>query len=755
VAINDEDQDDTAGSTQSDNASDSQAPTGQDKNTASDKVDPGEEALVKKRWKEYETGRKFDENHRKQIARDRKYASGTHDLRWAVSTNNIGAFIDILTSLLYARDPDVSVKKAAQVVEDNTLPMEDFAKTLEIVISKLWKGASLRRKCRKVVRSVLSVSEGWIKATMVAEKEPQPEMETAMNDHVETLARLDAQRKILEDSNGDPTEVDAQREETEALIDELHDKVELKVKRAMAIDFVKAESIQVSLDVENIEDYLDANWIGNEIFVEKDDALERFKRLTVEDIKSATLYYQRTPKELNKGEDDSVSSASEQMTAESAEMYTASSSDADACPFLRVIEQWDRRDKQIRTMIAGVNKWAVEPYSPPYPTARFYPYFYTAFFETDGARHPQSLSWRLFKLQDEFSCTRSNFRLSRERAIPATLFNATMLDAEEAKKLKEAALQEYVPLRPNDPATPMANLFAAKPVSPIDPRLYDTSPIMSDMERISGVQEALQSAIQRGGTPKTATEANIEQSGTSARTTADRDQLEWMLIDLAIYTAEQALQCLPIKFVQRMAGPNAFWPGPNHEKGTPGMDVEDLFTLVEVTIEAGSTGKPKQQTDQAAWSVVLPLIEKIIGNIITAYATGNIPLAKALEELVKETMLRMGDTTDVERFLPTQAPPGSPGSGAPPRAPPADVKVQLKGVLDPATSAALVAPTVKMDQTTLAALNQPPPGAPGGPGGPPPGALSTAPSGQAAPQGLPPPGGEQPGPGGATMPPPH
>ena len=755
MAINDEDQDDTAGSTQSDNASDSQAPTGQDKNTASDKVDPGEEALVKKRWKEYETGRKFDENHRKQIARDRKYASGTHDLRWAVSTNNIGAFIDILTSLLYARDPDVSVKKAAQVVEDNTLPMEDFAKTLEIVISKLWKGASLRRKCRKVVRSVLSVSEGWIKATMVAEKEPQPEMETAMNDHVETLARLDAQRKILEDSNGDPTEVDAQREETEALIDELHDKVELKVKRAMAIDFVKAESIQVSLDVENIEDYLDANWIGNEIFVEKDDALERFKRLTVEDIKSATLYYQRTPKELNKGEDDSVSSASEQMTAESAEMYTASSSDADACPFLRVIEQWDRRDKQIRTMIAGVNKWAVEPYSPPYPTARFYPYFYTAFFETDGARHPQSLSWRLFKLQDEFSCTRSNFRLSRERAIPATLFNATMLDAEEAKKLKEAALQEYVPLRPNDPATPMANLFAAKPVSPIDPRLYDTSPIMSDMERISGVQEALQSAIQRGGTPKTATEANIEQSGTSARTTADRDQLEWMLIDLAIYTAEQALQCLPIKFVQRMAGPNAFWPGPNHEKGTPGMDVEDLFTLVEVTIEAGSTGKPKQQTDQAAWSVVLPLIEKIIGNIITAYATGNIPLAKALEELVKETMLRMGDTTDVERFLPTQAPPGSPGSGAPPRAPPADVKVQLKGVLDPATSAALVAPTVKMDQTTLAALNQPPPGAPGGPGGPPPGALSTAPSGQAAPQGLPPPGGEQPGPGGATMPPPH
>ena len=45
------------------------------------------------------------------------------------------------------------------------------------------------------------------------------------------------------------------------------------------IDFVKTENMQVSTDVECIEDYLDADWLGNEIYVVKDDALTTLSRL--------------------------------------------------------------------------------------------------------------------------------------------------------------------------------------------------------------------------------------------------------------------------------------------------------------------------------------------------------------------------------------------------------------------------------------------------------------------------------------------
>jgi hypothetical protein len=692
-----------------------------------------EKAVVKKLWKEYERARQFDENYRKQIAIDRRYAAGTSDNSWAVTTNVIGAFIDILTSLLYARNPDVSVSKAPAVDETGTKDMEDFAKTLQIVISYLWKKGKLKIKVRQGVRSVLSVAEGWLKCTFIAEKTPKPEVETALNDMRETYAILEAQNKILQDAQFlDSDTVEAEKAEKKALMEELEDKLELAINKMFVIDFVRAEQMQVSTDVDNIEDYLDANWVANEIYVERDDALARFPRLKVEDLKSAKKYYQSKPKEMTTRDLDNVLPQG-QLTAADAEGYTTASSDPESCALYRVVEIWDRRDKHIRTILEGVKRFAKVPYTPAYPTSRFYPYFGFWFYLVDGARHPQSLSWRLYKLQDEYSCTRSNFRLSRERAIPATMFDATGMDDTEARKLEEAKHQEYIAIRPTNPGQPIGNFFAPKPTSAIDPRLYDVSPINADMERISGVQEALQSTGSVG-TPKTATEAGIEQSGTNARTTSDRDAIEWMLTDLAEYTAQQALQCLSIKNVQRMAGPKAYWPA--------GMDIEDLFTLVEVQIEAGTTGKPKQQQDQAAWGVILPLLEKVIGVIDQARASGNEPLADAMSELVKETMLRMGDTSDPTRFLPQAPPPGSPGAGAPRMPPPPDVKIALTGQLTPQTAAALAAPTVALDVSTAQTIA----GAGGGPGGAP-GAGAPPPGGGAP--GQPSPGGS---PTGATPP---
>lgn len=678
-------------------------------------------ALVTKLWKTYDDARKFDENFRKQVAIDRRYAAGTSDLSWAVTTNLIGAFIDILVALLYARNPDVSVRKAPQVDESNTYQMQVFARTLEIVISNLWKKGNLKKAARKGVRSVLSNGEGWFKCTLASEKKPAPEVEKALNDAQETHARIIAQQKLLEDpQNQDPETLETEKAEKEALINELQEKLELAVNKLFVIDYVETENIQVSTDVNCIENYTDADWIGNELYLGKDDALARFPRLSVEDIKSAKIYYQRAPKELTTRDIDNVLPQG-MLTAESAQAFVTNTSTQESPAFVRVVEIWDRCDKQIRTMIDGVKKWAKEPYPPPYPTSRFYPYFYFAFYEVDGQRHPQSLSWRLYKLQDEYSSSRSNFRLTRERSIPGVLFNATMLDEVEAKKLTESKSQEYTALRPSDPSIPLANLFAPKPVQSIDMRLYDPTLILNDMERVSGVQEALSAALNSPGNPKTATEANIQQSGTQARTTSDRDNLEAMLTEMAQYTAEQALQCLETRDVQRLAGPKAFWPA--------GMDIEDLFTLVEVTIEAGTTGKPRQATDMQAWSTILPLIQNQLKEIEQAMATGNTPMANALIELVKETMLRLGDESDVERFIPRQPPPGSPGAGGPPPAIQPQVNINLKGTLTTATSEAMAAPVITRD-----AASQPPPNpAPGGvptsgippqasPAAPPPGA---------------------------------
>lgn len=631
------------------------------------------EADVKALMKQYKLARDFDEPARRQFAKDRRYAAGTADITWAVSANLIGSFIDILCSTLYARDPDVSARKAAQVNESKTEKMEAFAQTCELVVSRLWKDGNMKKAARKCIRSVLSVGQGWLKVLFLTEKIPQPETTSALNDVMALFTRLTSQEAMLADS-GDPLsdeERDAKKAECERLKEALETKIESAVRKMLTIDFVPAQNMQVSLDVACTEDYMDADWNANHIFVPTDTLKEMCPTLDEDDIKKATKFYQRKPQGTEKDSDSQVLLPLEKVTAESAENYTTSPQNGESGQsFAKIIELWDRRDAHIKTMVEGVECWGKDPYEPPYMTSRFYPYFRVAFYEVDDERQPQSLSYRLSKLQDEYCCMRSNQRLTRERSIPGVVFNATQLADTEAGKLSSSAQQELIGIKAIDPATPIANLFAAKPVGSYDPRLYDPAQILADMDRISGVQQAMQQAA-ASAQPKTATEASIEQAGSASRTSTDRDLVETMLTDIAKYTVECALQSMSIQDVQRICGAEAYWPA--------GMEIADLTTLVEITIEAGTTGKPKSAGDQAAWTNALPVIKEVLIDSQKALMQGNKPLFDALCEILKETLKRLGDTTDIDRFIPSQA--GDPPPPPPP--PPPNVSISLKGELSP------------------------------------------------------------------------
>lgn len=642
-------------------------------------------------WKEYEDARTFDEGARKQYAIDRRYAAGTADQRWAVSTNLIGSFIDILVSFLYARNPDVSVRKAPQVNNRGTKVQDDFAKTMELVISSLWKRGRLKFSAREQVRSTLSVGPGWLKVIMVAGGPNIPQMQADLGDLRDNLARFEATKAKLDkqwakapmqspddlpeddimalpevDYSGcdmSPDEYEAELAKQNELITSQQQKIEVSVRKSLAIDFLGAEDVQFSLNTRKLNGYRDADWGANAIYVLKSEGKAKFPRLMQEEIDAATSYHQRKDTKvdpigidlLSIGQGVTAADAEAFAAGKSSTTMTATGSNADGPEFMKVVELWDKRTGHVKTMIEGVRRWAKEPYQPDYPTSRFFPYFLLSFYDVDGARHPQSLSNRLCKLMDEYCACRSGQRITRERSIPAVMFNSTQVGPEEATKLAGATRQEFVGIHLTDPTQPLANAFAEKPVGSVDMRLFDTQPILQDMEKIAGVQEALQSSQ----TPeKTATEAEIQQSGFASRTTADRDTLESELTELAEYTAELALGALSLMDVQRIAGASAFWP--------ENMDIEDLLTMVELDIVAGTTGKPKNVGDREAWGVILPMIKETIMQIQEAMMAGNEPMAKALIEVLRETMIRLGDDTDIDRFIP-QPPeqPTDPVTGAP------------------------------------------------------------------------------------------
>jgi hypothetical protein len=431
--------------------------------------------------------------------------------------------------------------------------------------------------------------------------------------------------------------MDVQLAEMQRTEESLAQRVEVVVRKGMVFDFCEAQDVQTSLDVRNLADYLESDWIGNQMFAPKSQLPEMLPRLTAADVKKATPYYQRVNRVTMSGEEWNAKDAYEFVT----DRPSSEGEQPDPVEFARVIEIWDRRDNHIKTLVSGLDFWAKEPFQPAYATSRFYPYFLLGFYWVDGERHPQSLPYRLRKLQDEYSALRSNARLTRQRSIPGVFFNQEAIAPEYLKKISLSTPQELIGIKLVNPAMSMRDVFVEKPIAHIDPLMFETRPAVTDMEKISGVQEALQTSVTRS---KTATQAEIENEGFAARTGADRDEIESVLQELAQYTAELAVQCLSIEDVQRMAGAGAFWP--------EGLPIDDLLTLVEVDIVAASTGKPDMNRAREAWATVMPLIQSTMLQVQQARAMGDEGLAQALMELLRETLRRVGDRIDVERFIP-------------------------------------------------------------------------------------------------------
>jgi hypothetical protein len=668
--------------------------------------DPAEEAekeLVTKLTTEYQVARDFDKSARERYGKDRRYAAGTQELAWASDANLIGAFIDILVSFLFAKNPDVKVKPAERVQKKTplsqiqpALPMipglgdmmggapglpvdpmappgpaaaapgvppmmppmgsplapaqsqEDldasaFADTLTLVISRLWKDARLKQPAKKQVRSSLSVGPGWFKALAWSEMKQNPQVARQLQDAKQSLEQIEAKRAEIAEAEFEDT-YGCKIAELNQIMQGAGPNLERQVRAGLNVDFVRAENIQVSLDISDITEYLKAGWVSEDLYVPKASLRERFPRLTAADVKQASCYFQK----LNGVDDRSPGEGSSDALAEGQFTKTSPGNTVGGSKpveFAKVVEFWDKRDGLIKTFVEGIKRWAVEPYPPPQVTTRFYPWFLLALFEVDGARHPQSLAWRLRKLQDEYSAARSNQRLTRERSIPGTVFKKNQMQPESVRALENSVHLEMVGIDTVDQNADIRTVLMEKPIPKVDPAIFNTAPIQQDMQYLSGVQEALSSG---SVTDKTATEANIEQQGFASRTGADRDTVEDVYRDLAQYTAEVAIQDIRPEMAQRIAGSAAFWPY--------GMDVQDILYMMEVEIDAGSTGKPNTDAMREAWGVILPQLKEVILEI-RQYEAVDPALAEALRNLLRETLRRLDDRLDVDMFIASGAVP--------------------------------------------------------------------------------------------------
>lgn len=550
-----------------------------------------------------------------------------------------------------------------------------FAETSEIVGVRMWQDAQLRRRGRPWVRSSLTIGVGILKATWQQRTEQSPETANAINDLQDNLQRARSLQAELDGAGLITRGVDAaaslfgvDREakvaELERQIAALQGQAERVVDQGYVMDVVAGEDFQVAPGF-TIANHLDAPWNAHRSFIRFDDALAQLRDHLSQYgnaetlLRQATRYRARKPL-MVQGDSAMV----ENVRARDADAYVTEgeSGGEDGDDFLALWETWDRDSNTVLTHIEGVRYWVKPQWTPP-ATTRFYPFFLVTTSEVDGQRHPQSLVSRTMKLVDEYERIGSAEALHRRRIIPKTAFNKAGIPAKDAEALSTAGTQEMVGLTLTDPRQSISDILYPVTYAALDPALYDRTRIVQEIERIWGVQEALGGAI---NTPKTATEADIQQQGFTARTSGRRDLLEGALSELAQYTIEIARVYMSAEDVREIAGPDAMWP--------EYMGPDDVARMVNIEIRGGSSGKPNTSAERQAWGVMLPLLQQGIQQIGQLRGSSPAAIADSLEHLLRLTAEKSGDRIDIDQLIPVadgggqqaMAPPGPPMPGAPP-----------------------------------------------------------------------------------------
>ena len=596
---------------------------------------PEPDPLAKKWRKRIESATRHYKKFHDRIRHNRQIVSGLDWKRdpdekdfYLHRANLIQSTITALLPSIYARNPEIAVQP---VRAGHDLKL--MCKTIETVTNRYLEDAQLKTRAKSTVRAALTCSFGVLKVMYQQSKRPAPLIKAKIQDAQDNLRHVDHLLMQLDDDAA-RSEQEAIKAELEQTITALSEKAEVRQAEGLVIDRVMTEDILIDPSVVELWGYEQADWIAQRIPMKRDMAEGLFGYK----LDKAKLYNdsQKSSGKIYSGEKDN-------------------SDDSQVCVF----EIWDKTTQRVYTMAEGCEFWLQEPYSPDNLGERWYPFFLLPFQTVDGQFVGPSLVDLTERLQDEHNTARDRYNEHRELIKPGYIASAE-INERTLKRFSDAELGEITLI--DSDGQPIQQAIMPKTYPPIDPSVYDTSPVRLDWEMVTGLQDASRASVVK---PKTATEANILQQSLSNRVSEFRDQVEDFLQQIAQYTAEILLQTIDEYAVEEIMGQHKVREVPGlinvltNEPVTeviepsyqwPQLSKEQAFKLVQLKIRAGTTGMPDKLEQQENWLKMLQALQPLIGQImqIQSQATDATPLINIL----KETLNRFDDRLEADDFIP-------------------------------------------------------------------------------------------------------
>lgn len=532
-------------------------------------------------------------------------------------TNLVFATMAAMMPHLYAKNPDISIAPSAACPQEKLTMIKKFCTTAEAGVGQMFvKEGKLKRRAKANVRSTMTTSYGVLKMVYQKDLHTDPLTLRRIQDTQDNLQKIEVLAKELKEGD-DVTTLARQRDELSAQLKGLMSGNEVRVFKGFVIDRVRSEDLLVLDDsIAEFDEYVDAAALGHLVWM----TVGKYKAQFGCEPHGATKF--NTP-----------------FTGK--EISTQPEGQTPDDMFVCVVEVWDKDAGVVRTVAKGMNRWCRLPYAPKNTPQRWYPFYILGFNLVEGRWRPISDVELLMGLQDEYNTTRTNYADVRADAVPVRVFRkAGGLTEEDIKTLSTLRRnRDWIGIE-GSPTIPLGDDIMQLEGPKIDPNAYDVTIIRNDMDVVVGLSDAGRANLVK---PKTATEAEIMNQALGLRVEERRDTNEDMIGDMGEAALEIMLRDMSLEEMKQIAGEDAVWPE---------MNVQQIFSLIDVSVKAGSSGKPNMVKEREQWTQLLPVITDAMKQVGELRSQGHFDMADAVVDLLRETLRRFQERIDVDSLIP-------------------------------------------------------------------------------------------------------
>ncbi|MCH4543135.1 hypothetical protein [Ochrobactrum sp. A-1] len=512
---------------------------------------------------------------------------------------------------------------ATELVEDfqqgmtRRTTIQKIGKTLEILFAQALreqKPVDFKTGMKKMVRRACTTGVGYVELGFQREYGQRPAMAEKMADFRD---RLDHLRNLATQvADGTITEDDPEIAELQHAIETLQNEPEVLLREGLIVDFPQSTRVIPDKLTRELVGFVGARHLTIEYLFTEDQVREMFDV----DIGNSYIGYAQDGKA-----NTSESSANIVPDDDTYGDMTEAKAVGKGTGLICVWKHYDKPSGQVYYVADGYQKFLRKPAAPDVFVEDFWPVYALTFneVESDDSPFPPSDVFLMIDQQMEYNRSRQGMREHRQAARPRWAYQNGLLQDEDVARISTAKPFDAIAIDLPD-GQGLKDVLQPVPVPGVDPNLYETGQIFSDIELTVGSSEA-----QFGGLSKaTATESAIAANASASSDSSGVDDLDAFLTMVARAAGQILLREMSEEQVKAVVGIGAVWPQ---------MTLADIANELFLEVEAGSSGKPNQAVEIRNWKEMLPFLLQM-PNISPMW-------------LARETVRRLDDKADLTEAL--------------------------------------------------------------------------------------------------------